>query len=206
MSGANLEALALLGGLALSLPACGSSSEELPPEHYPSGPYGGEVGSVVQNLTFMGFRQPNATAMDEANLEQVALADFYDPSGKRGVELLLLNTAAIWCAACQAEHRTLPARTTEFSEQGLAVLSALFQDAEREPAQPTHLAAWVATFDCNYAMVLDPEYQAGIFGSAETAPLNLIIDARTMKIEQKFVGDQSAVIWPYVRDTLARRR
>jgi hypothetical protein len=54
-------------------------------------------------------------------------------------------------------------------------------------------------------MVLDPDYQLGAYASPETAPLNLIIDARTMRIEKKFIGDQSAVIWPYIENELSRR-
>ena len=53
-------------------------------------------------------------------------------------------------------------------------------------------------------MVLDPDYQLGGFASAETAPLNLVIDARTMKIEKKLLGDQATVLWPFIDASLAQ--
>jgi hypothetical protein len=64
----------------------------------------------------------------------------------------------------------------------------------------------VETFDTNFPMALDPSYSFGLYASAETAPLNLILDPRTMTILRKFIGDQSAVIWPYVEAELDRRR
>jgi hypothetical protein len=53
-------------------------------------------------------------------------------------------------------------------------------------------------------MVLDPSYSFGAHASAETAPLNLVIDARTMTLIAKYVGDQSAVMWPTIEGALTR--
>ena len=41
--------------------------------------------------------------------------------------------------------------------------------------------------------------------SPDTAPLNLVIDAHTMRILRKYLGNQGAVIWPYIESELARR-
>jgi hypothetical protein len=188
--------------------ACGSNTPEIPPEllvsdpaqgsSYPAGPYGAEIGDTVRDLEFSGWRRPREVARTEDTTERIALSDFYDPADTKGIRLILINTAAIWCGACQVEHRTLPEKNDEFRRRGLVILSTLFQDAERRPARFVHLSQWVETFDPNYAMLLDPEYQMGVFASAETAPLNLVVDARTMRVKQKFIGDQAAVIWPYI--------
>jgi hypothetical protein len=52
-------------------------------------------------------------------------------------------------------------------------------------------------------MLLDPDYQLGSFASAETAPLNLVIDARRMTIEKKLLGDQASVLWPFIDAALS---
>ena len=52
-------------------------------------------------------------------------------------------------------------------------------------------------------MVLDPESQ---FGSADTAPLNFVIDARTMTVLKVFVGDQAAAMWGFIDQELEARR
>ena len=56
----------------------------------------------------------------------------------------------------------------------------------------------------DYAMLLDPDYQLGAYASAETAPLNLVVDARTMKIEKKLLGDQPTILWPFIDAALAQ--
>ncbi len=205
-------------GLAacLLLAACGTNRPEIPPEllapggcqtaGYPSAPYGSEPGDVVQNLCFQGFRSPDASQAEaRANsLDEVSFGDYLDPTGER-YELILINSAAIWCSACQVEHQTLPAHQAELGPRGLVVLSALFQDAERDPAVVDDLVVWVETFEPNFPMLLDPDYQLGTYARAETAPLNLVVDARTMRILEKFIGDQGTVLWPFIENELSAR-
>jgi hypothetical protein len=117
-----------------------------------------------------------------------------------------VNTAAIWCAACKNEHKTLGQHYAELAPRGLALVSALFQDDAGGPATVDDLRLWVETFGVKFPMVLDaPDYQLGSYGSADQAPLNLLVDTRSMTILQKIVGDQSDVIWPLIEDELARR-
>ena len=208
---ASLAALAVL--LAPSgILGCGSNKPELPgglsaPERcvvpgYPVGPYGTEPGSVVENACFEGWLRPDQVAHDASTLEPVSLADYHDPDGARGVRLMIVNTAALWCSACRIEHETLGDRARALAPRGLVVLSALFQDRDRKPATLGDLALWVETYATDFPMVLDPDYSFGAYASAETAPLNLVIDARSMTIREKFIGDQPAVMWPYVEALL----
>ena len=207
---------ALFAVSALALAGCGSNRPELPkgasePEGcfapaYPSAPYGSELGSVLRNLCFQGWRAPDRGARSEATLEPIALSDFYDPDGSLGVKVLLVNTAAVWCSACRIEHETLPEHARELGPRGLAVLSALFQNQDRNPATVDNLALWAEVFSSNFPLVLDPSYRFGPFASAETAPLNLVIDARTMTLIAKFVGDQATIMWPTIERALDSSR
>ena len=203
---------------SLALSACGSNTPTIPPEllangsprgdcsspDYPSGPYGTEEGSTLANVCFQGYRNPSKVSHTEASLQTIAFSDYYDPTGSKGVKLVLINTAAVWCSACRTEHEGLSAKNTEYAPRGLRILSALFQDAKSQPATLRDLNNWVETFDSNYAMALDPEYQFQGFASAETAPLNLVVDARTMTIQKKLLGDQPTVIWPAIDASLAQ--
>jgi hypothetical protein len=201
--------------LLLLLAGCGSNRPEIPPEllggdtgcsngAYPSSPYGVDQDTTAENACFRGWRRPDATAHTSSTLEDLSLGSFYDPDGAR-YELIVLNTAALWCSVCQVEHRELPRRFQEREPRGLVIMSALFQDERADPADVSDLKAWVETFDVNFPMVLDPAYQLGAYASAETAPLNLVIDARTMRILRKYVGDQSSLLWAFVDEELARR-
>lgn len=206
--------LAVPLAIALLTLGCGSNKPELPdgvtaPEScfapaYPDGPYGSEPGSVLRNACFQGWTAPDQVARRADTLEPIALSDFYDPDGSRGIELLLVNTAAVWCSACRIEHETLPEHARQLGPRGLVIFSALFQDQERNPATVEDLALWTEVFSSNFPMVLDPNYRFGLYASAETAPLNLVIDARTMTLLAKYVGDQSGVMWPYIEAALAR--
>jgi len=189
-----------------ALLGCGTNRPEIPDELKHAGnAYGSEEGDTVQNFCFVGYRDPTTARSDAADFETVCFYDYHDPNGTKGYAVLIVNTAAVWCQACKVEHSTLPDRFTELAPRGLALLSALFEDTDSNPAQPEHLNAWIGAFDVNFPMVLDPEYQMGTYASRETAPLNLIIDARTMVILKKEIGDHPAVLWPFVEEQLAQR-
>jgi hypothetical protein len=205
--------LLALGAIVLG---CGSNAPEVPAEllgggsacsapDYPAEGLGTEPGDVAQNACFVGYRAPARVAPTEPHRETVALSDYYDPAGSKGVSLLLLNTAAIWCSACVSEHRTLPERQTELGERGLVILSTLFQDAERNPASLEDVERWIAKFGTNFPMVADPDLALGAYASPDSAPLNMLVDPRSMKILRKYVGDQGSVMWPYIESELAAR-
>lgn len=201
--------------LLLLVAGCGSNRPEIPPElleggascdsgTYPPGPYGVNQDSVAANACFRGWRRPDATAHTSGTLEDISFGSFHDPAGAEH-ELILVNTAALWCSVCQVEHRDLPRRYEEFAPRGLVIVGALFQDERADAADLSDLAAWVETFDVPFPMALDPSYQMGAYASAETAPLNLVIDARSMRILRKYIGDQSSLLWPFVEAELSRR-
>jgi hypothetical protein len=207
--------LAIVLTLATALAGCGTNRPEIPEElldgsnassngDYPDGPYGVEKGDVVRNAEFRGFRAPLSAPLTEGSLERVSFADYYDPRGRQ-YELLLVNTAALWCSVCQSEHRGLPDRYAEYSGRGLVLLSALFQDERTNPADFADLKLWVERFDVPFPMLLDPDFQLGAYATAETAPLNLLVDARTMTIIEKFIGDSATTLWQLVDDELAQR-
>lgn len=199
------------GLMALSSVSCGSGAPRIPDEllvcenceteDYPSGPYGTEIGSTVTPLTFSGYRNPEESRTEE----EIGFADFYDPEGEKGVKLLLINTAAAWCQPCLIEHGDLPDRVRELSPLGLHVLSALFQDAAGEPASFQTLDTWTRNFETNFPMVVDPGYQMGLYGPAETPPLNLIVDPIDMTLLARFVGNQEGPMWEFIERELAAR-
>jgi peroxiredoxin len=196
--------------------ACGSNAPEVPPEllapstgcqapDYPSADAGSEEGDVVENVCFEGYRAPARVLPSPEHRETIAFSDYYDPAGTKDVSLLLINTAAIWCSACISEHRTLPERQTELQDRGLVVLSLLFQDAARNAASVEDLERWIDNFGTNFPMVTDPDLALESYASYAAAPLNMVVDPRSMKILRKYVGDQGSVMWPYIESELARR-
>ena len=122
-----------------------------------------------------------------------------------------MNTAAFWCGACKNEHQgtaTNPSLNEHYGElhpRGFALLSLVFQDAASQPATVDDLVKWAVTLEETIPLARDDSYQMGRYAASSNAPLNLIIDTRTMKILTGFLGDQSAVIWPYIEKQLQDR-
>jgi len=206
---------------------CGTNRPDIPDDYktggnggasgYPAGPYAqdivSDVGLPIEDVHFAkGWLNAKADGQDPAKLAPFALSDFFDPDGTKGNELLLLNTAAVWCSACKNEHNgtsSSPSLSDHFAElgpRGLVIVSTLFQDAASNPATEQNLVAWATAFDTDFPFALDPEYQlGGRYVDSATAPLNLVVDARTMKLLHGWTGDQSAVIWPFIEAELAKR-
>lgn len=204
------------GVVTLLALGCGSNAPEVPDDllttdsgcgapDYPSEGIGAEQGSVVENQCFPGYRAPQRVKAGQASRETIAFSDYYDPIGTKGVSLLLINTAAIWCGACISEHHDLPARQDELGPRGLVIFTTLLQDAKRDPASLEDVENWIDKFGTNFPIVTDPEQRLTDYSPPELAPLNMVVDPRTMKILLKFEGDQGEVMWPYIESELTKR-
>jgi hypothetical protein len=168
---------------------------------YPAGPYGVGVGSVIKPLAFYGFHNP-AVAADPNNMEQVSLAEFYNPTGQDTYaadspyrpgeakpKALLVDVSAFWCPPCQQESKVaLPAEYPMFQPQGLEVLLELNQDLQGGPALPKDLVKWTATYKSAWPSVIDPESAFGPIYEQEAFPGNFLIDTSTMKIVYAIAG------------------
>jgi hypothetical protein len=204
----------------LSLPsasACGGQSSAAPPSSASPGdagsagaalnpdgvPYpassgghnarmGNTPGSVIQNFTFQGY--PNADT--SKGLQPIALADYYDPCGKR-LKVLHLTVAGAWCVPCGEETDALVAAKAQLATERVVVIQALGDGpVEGVQATVTDLNNWTAKHASNFTEMLDPNLSnLGTFFNAATVPWNCDIDARTMEILHESTG------WPGDLDT-----
>lgn len=205
---------------SLTLAACGSNTPEIPEEYlqtgggsssttYPEGPYGASEGDIAANFQFVGWLNPKAEGFDFETADVFDLETFYDPDGTKGpngegIELILLNASAIWCTACRVEHEEFETVHADLNPRGLEIVSGLFQDRDFQPAKDSDLVLWTESFDVAFPMGLDSEFQMGAYGNAQAAPLNAIIDARTMEILKVVVG-ADVTIFTFLETELAAR-
>jgi hypothetical protein len=182
-----------------------------PKVSYPPGPYGRGVGAVIENTTFLGWRDPVASNYDTAALEPVSLSDFYDPSATT-TKLIVINASAVWCTVCQAELKQMKNDNTaeKYRAQGVQLLGTLFEDATGGPARPSDLRLWgsAAVRAIDFPLVLDPGLKMGVYFTSDATPLNLIVDARDMRIVYAMMGyDNSPTtgLWSIVDRELAKR-
>jgi len=201
------------GGAPALEPAPGAGGEFV--EEYPAGPYGTEVGSVVQSYDFECYLSKAQQATGE--LAPFQLADLYNPSGE-GIyaddsllgagqpkkTLLVINVSASWCAPCKHEaSELLPEEYEHFRPLGVEFLVDLADgDVVGEAAGIGNLDAWVSSFDVEYLACIDPEYKLGALFDQALFPANLIIDLRTMTVEELAIGVPQDSFWLRVEELL----
>jgi hypothetical protein len=182
---------------------CGSTADAAPvqptqlnnpdgvPYPNPSGGYGRSVrtgnkpGSVIEDFQFQGY--PNAD--ESMGLVNIALADYYDPCGKR-LKMLHLTVAGVWCVPCNQETDALVAAQAQLKQDGVVVIQALGDGpTEGVAAVPMDLTYWVAKHKSNFTEMLDPGLaNLGKFFLASAIPWNCDIDPRTMEIIDSSTG------------------
>jgi hypothetical protein len=157
----------------------------------PAGGYGRQArtgktpGSVIANYKFQGY--PNAD--ESMGLQTIALAQYYDPCGKRQ-KLLHLTVAGVWCVPCNEETDALVAAKADLMMDRVVVVQALSDGAmEGTPATTTDLNFWIQKHMSNFTEMLDPGLaNLGGFFNASAIPWNCDIDPRTMEIIDESTG------------------
>jgi hypothetical protein len=155
---------------------------------YPSGPYGVTNGSVIADISWEGWRNPVEAAFDPSAFETIALSDYYDPDGTKGYRAIVVNASARWCSICKMEQKHIREERDIWGPKGVVFLGTIFEDAATKPAQPSDLVAWANTYQVDWVLVLDPTNKLSLFFDRAASPMNMIIDARTMKIRDVITG------------------
>jgi thiol-disulfide isomerase/thioredoxin len=173
---------------------------EFEAQPYPEGPYGTDIGSVIPNMRFLGWKNPTASGFDVNNLDEVSIADAYDPDGSKGIKFIYITGFAKWCPPCKAEFATIKTEGlyAAYRAKGIELMGAMMEDANLAtgpgPAKPSDIRDWADTYDVEFPLVTDPNKALGIFFAADAFPGAILVDARTMRLTDKIVGgDMEAV-------------
>lgn len=173
---------------------------------YPAGPYGTGLGATLADYSFLGWHDPIAAGYDQTQLEEVSLSEYYDPDGTKGIKLLWINASAVWCSVCRTEMKDIKSSgvRAEFAPKGVQMLVTLFEDKNSGPATPLDLHNWgsASAHQIDFPLVLDPGFKLGAFFTSDATPLNMLVDARTMKVVDATMG-YSLDYWQQVDDYLA---
>ncbi|MDP2343903.1 MAG: hypothetical protein Q8O67_23300 [Deltaproteobacteria bacterium] len=166
-----------------SIIGCGGAKTEVqaPSDRsaYPPGPYDTGEGDVLGPLSFLAI---DGSAFD------IDTAVFADPEAR----VLLVNTAAGWCGACVEEQPVLQALSD--ARPALAVVVALFEDADGAPADADLARDWQDRHDVAFDVVADPAFVLSAFYDPSLTPMNMVVDVDTMTIRRVGTGfDEDAV-------------
>jgi hypothetical protein len=157
---------------------------------------GSSPGDIIADYKFQGYPEGNL----DGGLQTIALADYYDPCGKR-YKVLHLSVAGVWCVPCNDETVAVVAGKTDLASKGVVVIQALSDGpTEGVAATQTDLNYWVEKYMSNFTEMLDPGLMnLGGFFPAESLPWNCDIDPRTMEIlddSTGWAGDLDTEIQP----------
>jgi len=174
---------------------------------YPPGPYGTGVHATLENFAFLGWRDPVAANYDVSKLEQVRLSEYYNPDGRSDIKLIWINASAVWCSVCRAEMADIKSNGVhaDFGPRGVQLIETLFEDNNSGPAKPSDLHNWgsLAAHSIDFPLLLDPGFKLGAFFTSDATPLNMLVDAKTMKVLDATMG-YSSDYWQRVDRLLAK--
>lgn len=171
-------------------------------EAYAPGPYGLSKGSVIANYMFEGCR--NQADCAAKSLQVIQLADFYNPTGTDKYadgsaygagtpkpRALLIDTASVWCPPCNDEaHYVLPGLYAKYKPRGGEFLLQLADGpTPGKPALPNNLYAWTKKYKVEHPGTIDPSSKLNPLFADDAFPQNFIIDTKTMRVVDIFVGN-----------------
>lgn len=153
-----------------------------------------EAGDTMQDFTVTGYVTNGDGVTDEPMA--IKLSEF----AKNGYKIILFNAAAGWCQPCQQETTAFKSLAAKYPDLG--IYQVLFDNIQ--PGQvPTlkFLNSWVKLLKPAGVIGIDPERNVMPINTEGSTPLNMIIDAKTMKILKKFNGAPgngfAAELYPY---------
>jgi len=195
------------------LPACGDVDERPPGtelgssasnrpldplvDGYPPGPYGGQVGDVIEDFEFEGYLVDDAgTPEVPTRFGLLSMADLHHGTAP----FALLVMAESWCEGSCITTEELALETARGAAAGGVVVEVLL-DGTRDVTQE-----WVRSFELPASTVypLDPDFEATV-GGLESA---VVVDLATQRIVWRDHGSDASQDAPLaVRgvDELVRR-
>jgi hypothetical protein len=140
---------------------------------------GATPGNRIANFKFLGY--PNANV--SGGLQQISLAQFYDPTGET-YKIIHLQAAGVWCSACRAETEILvPLKEQLVAKKAVWIVSLAEGPTPGDPSRQRDLDGWIDEFKSPFTHVLDPgNKNLGPFYDRTALPWNANIDATTMEI------------------------
>lgn len=156
-----------------------------PSSHYPAGPYGQTVGSVLADECFEGLVDPPSVAFATVDrTTAICFHDFYNPGATDAArpKVLVVMLGALWCGPCQIEAAAARKNHDHWAPLGVQFLASVYQNVNADPPTCTDLEYWTKTYALDYPSVLDPTAKLGKYFTTGAFPDNIVIDTRTMTI------------------------
>jgi hypothetical protein len=157
---------------------------------YPPGPYGLADGQTLSpKLPESKGSTWQCLAERSSTPTQLELTDLYDADGKKGINALLFDVSAVWCADCQVESSQLEAKMNGgWKADGVKVVILMQQDGSRQNPTVATLTQWRQTYNLqDVTICADPGVEVVPPGNFKI-PYNVLVDPRSMKVVGRSFG------------------
>lgn len=131
-------------------------------------------------LAFVDGDDPGEESYDDEP-RLIRLSDYY-ASNQPGTRIIMLSAATGWCAPCQAEAAAMSSFAADYEPRGVAILTAVFQNADSEPADVEFTRLWAETFSLTIPVVVDAAFATGTYFDQSAMPSTMLVDADTLEI------------------------
>jgi len=144
-----------------------------------------EKGDVMEDFAITGKWDSDKDGdMSDEKLAELKLSQFSSTH-----KVILFDSSAMWCGPCITETRAFANWMKTYEPQGLMI----FQTITDGPTKGTRatlpqLDSWISTYNAVGAIGLDWNYNASQFNINNAIPMNVLVDAKTLKVIDKWNG------------------
>jgi len=152
---------------------------------YPAGPYGTGVGKIVNpGLAWKGYLPGSST------VSTFTPNDLWDCDGSKGINAIIFDVAAEWCAACQSQAANTPQLVSQYAALGIDAITLVVQDATTAPATTATALDWRTQYKLTgITVAADPSFSfAPLNQTSVDLPVTIVVDPRTMTIRKVSQG------------------
>lgn len=145
---------------------------------YPKGPYGVGIDVVLSpNSSWQGY------AANDTSVATLKMFDLFDCDGSKGINAIMIDVSAGWCAACETQAHDEAQLTSQYDAVGVKAITLLIMDAAEQPATTQTALDWRTTYGlADVGVYADPNFLLQPNEQTIGLPITYIVDPRTMKI------------------------
>ena len=140
-------------------------------------------GDVMDDYTLVGYADSNNDGrLSGESLRLIRLSDY-----AKKHKIILLSVATGWCTSCKEEAKQFASLMQTYGSKGLVIVTTL-TDGVKVNTPPTVglLNNWISAYKPAGAAGIDPGNVAARYNGKGTVPLNMIIDAKTRRVLDKW--------------------
>jgi hypothetical protein len=150
-----------------------------------------EIGDTMHDYKMVGVVDTNGDGLlTDEQLRLIKFSDFEEHH-----KLILFNISAGWCSACQKETLDFKSLLYQYEHQGLVIFQVLYDGFSNKGwtfPDKNVLDQWNKNLKPGGVVGVDPERNCVQYNSKNSTPLNMIIDAKTRKVLDKWNGYSSS--------------